>query len=260
MQDLRITIIQTSLHWEDNASNRKHFAKLIKPIRKGSTDLIILPEMFTSGFTMNVGKVHETMKGETIAWMLQTAKEKQAVVTGSLVTVDKKNYFNRLIWAQPDGKVMHYDKRHLFRMADEHLTYTAGEKRKVFLLNGWRICPLICYDLRFPVWSRNQEEYDLLIYVANWPKRRSFAWKQLLIARAIENQCFTAGINRVGTDGKDIPYSGDSVVLNPLGKKIAACKPGSESVTTVTLSAAELEMLRTSFPVSKDADKFTINN
>jgi omega-amidase len=260
MKDLRITLVQTALHWEDNAANRTHFAKEIKAIRKGSTDLIVLPEMFTSGFTMNPAKVSETMKGETVSLMLQTAKDKQAVICGSLVIAEKKNYYNRLIWAQPDGKVLHYDKRHLFRMADEHLTYTAGEKRKVFLLNGWRICPLICYDLRFPVWSRNNDDYDVLIYVANWPKRRNFAWKQLLIARAIENQCYTVGLNRIGTDGKNIPYSGDSVVLDPLGKKISNCKAGAACITTVTLAAAELSELRAAFPVSKDADKFTINN
>ncbi len=258
MKNLKVTLVQTSLFWEDSNKNRKHFTELLRRIPKNSTQLIVLPEMFTSGFTMNAADVAETMDGPSVIWMKEMAASKNAVICGSMVINSQKKYFNRLIWASPDGSVSFYDKRHLFRMANEQLTYTGGTARIIFRIGDWRICPLVCYDLRFPVWSRNRNEFDLLLYVANWPKKRSFAWKQLLIARAIENQCYTAGVNRIGTDGKKIPYSGDTAMIGPLGKKLTSIKSGEEAVVTLDLSLDELNVLRNSFPVAMDADDFEI--
>jgi omega-amidase len=258
MKNLRITFVQSPLFWEAPEKNRAHFDKLLARLYKSSTDVILLPEMFTTGFTMNAGSVSETMKGHSVEWMHKVAMGKNAVVCGSLVIRDRGRYYNRFIWMQPDGKHFHYDKRHLFRMAREHNTYSPGTKRLIVEWRGWRICPLVCYDLRFPVWSRNRDEFDLLIYVANWPEKRRFAWSQLLIARAIENQCYVAGLNRVGVDGKGIPYTGDSVVLDPVGMKISSTKPSKTSVETVVLSMRKLEDLRKQFPVMMDADKFMI--
>ncbi len=258
MKDLKVTLVQSSLIWEEADANRNHFSKLLKVIRKNSTHLILLPEMFTTGFTMAAELVAETMNGPSVQWMRDLAKSKNAVVCGSLVIQEKNNYFNRLIWARPDGDLLHYDKRHLFRMANEHKTYAPGKRKLVVDLNGWNVCPLVCYDLRFPVWSRSKGDIDLLIYVANWPERRSYAWKQLLIARAIENQCYVCGLNRVGVDGKDIPYSGDSVVLDPLGMPLTAIKYKKESVTTITLSKKKLSDLRKVFPVAMDSDNYKI--
>lgn len=258
MKNLKVTLVQTSLFWEDSNKNRKHFTALLRRIPKNSTQLIVLPEMFTSGFTMNAADVAETMDGPSVIWMKEMAASKNAVICGSMVINSQKKYFNRLIWASPDGSVSFYDKRHLFRMANEQLTYTGGTARRIFRIGDWRICPLVCYDLRFPVWSRNRNEFDLLLYVANWPKKRSFAWKQLLIARAIENQCYIAGVNRIGTDGKKIPYSGDTAMIGPLGKKLTSIKSGEEAVVTLDLSLDELNVLRNSFPVAMDADDFEI--
>lgn len=257
-KDLKITLVQASLTWEAPHTNLKHLGELINSIRKNSTHLILLPEMFSTGFTMNAEKVAHSMKGEEVAWMLNFAKQKNAVICGSLVISEKGKYYNRLIWAQPDGKVLHYDKRHLFRMAEEHKTYSSGQKKLIVTLQGWKICPLVCYDLRFPVWSRTKGEVDLMFYVANWPERRSYPWKQLLIARAIENQCFVAGLNRVGDDGKEIAYVGDSVALDPLGMPVSDIPLKKESVTTITLSKKQLLDLRKSFPVMKDNDNFKI--
>ena len=194
--------------------------------------------------------------------MQEQAAQTQAVVTGSIMTRMNEHVYNRLFWVRPDGTYDTYDKRHLFRMAGEHEHYAAGQNRLITEWKGWKICPLICYDLRFPVWSRNRSlncsndasAYDLLLYVANWPERRSFAWKSLLVARAIENQVYVVGVNRVGTDGNDVKYAGDSVALDPHGKQLTAIEAYQESVTTVTLSANELEQYREQFPVGKDAD------
>jgi omega-amidase len=258
MKPLRITLIQTSLHWEQPDKNREHFFSLINPLRKGSSDLILLPEMFSTGFTMNAAAVAEEMNGPTVQWMKKLANAKNAVLCGSVVIRESGKYYNRLIWMQPDGKYFSYDKRHLFRMAGEEKIYTPGTKRLIVNLKGWRICPLVCYDLRFPVWSRNQNDYDLLIYVANWPSRRKYAWKQLLVARAIENQCYVAGLNRTGKDGNKIPYPGNSLLLDPLGKIINKNHGAGQSMETVTLDGGMLEHLRKSFPVSMDQDEFKI--
>lgn len=261
MKNLRITTIQTKLFWENTPKNLEHFANLFKRIKKNSTDLILLPEMFSTGFSMNAKKLAENMNGSTIQWMRDAAAAKNSVVCGSVIIKEGENYYNRLIWMNPDGTINKYDKRHLFRMGDEDDVYTAGFEKLIIELKGWFVCPLICYDLRFPVWSRNNalfNKYDLIIYIANWPNSRAYPWKQLLIARAIENQCYVAGVNRTGKDGNAIAYSGDSVVLNPLGEKISTTKANKECIETILLSRKKLDMLRKSFPVLLDADEFEI--
>lgn len=255
---LKITLLQTTLHWENPEKNREHFGKLIREIRKGSTDLILLPEMFTTGFTMDAAALAEKPGGVTMQWMHEMAQQKNAVICGSIIIKERGHFYNRLLWMPPDGNYSQYDKRHLFRMAGEHQTYTPGKKRLIVTLKGWRICPLICYDLRFPVWSRNCSEFDLLLYVTNWPKRRRFPWSSLLVARAIENQCYVAGLNRVGSDGKNIEYSGDSVVLDPIGQPLSHFRPGKSSTETVRLEMKKLQQLRKEFPVMLDADRFRI--
>lgn len=264
MTDLNVTIVQSVLHWEDAGRNLEMFDQKLDAIKE-STDLIMLPEMFNTGFTMNTKGAAEEMNGRTMQWLTAKAKEKGCVITGSLVIHEEGHYYNRLVWMKPDGTFVHYDKRHLFRMAHEHEYFTAGHQRISVLLKGWKVCPLICYDLRFPVWSRNgyaagthDASYDCLIYVANWPAKRSHAWKTLLLARAIENQCYVAGINRIGKDGKDIEYSGDSAVIDPKGEVISSTRPSEESIETVTLSMKELEEFRKIFPVGMDADHFEI--
>ncbi len=259
MQDLKVTLIQTALHWENADANRTLFDRHLSGIAPCSTDLILLPEMFNTGFTMNAASNAEEMDGPTVTWMRRKAAEKKCVIAGSLIIKEKGNYFNRLVWMLPDGNPGIYDKRHLFRMANEHHTYTAGNSRLVVNLNGWRICPMICYDLRFPVWQRNRGDYDVLLLLANWPARRSFAWRQLLIARAIENQCYVAGVNRIGEDGNAIDHSGDSVVLDARGSVLSKIRPCEESAETVILSSADLEEYRKSFPVSMDADRFILD-
>lgn len=264
MQNLNVTIIQTALHWHNRKDNLSHFTTLIEGIIE-PTDLIVLPEMFTSGFTMQVKEAADTLEGETLQWMQYMANKKQAVITGSVVIEIDKKYYNRLLWVQPDGKYLHYDKRHLFRMANENDYFTAGEKRLITKLKDWNVCPLVCYDLRFPAFSRNinfstnfehQHQYEVLIYVANWPERRSHAWKSLLIARAFENQCYVIGVNRVGTDGNGIVYSGDSMVVSPLGEIMSTTKAHEERVETIPLSIEELKQYRAAFPVINDADEF----
>lgn len=260
MKDLKITIVQTKLHWENIFGNIAMFNDHVGSIKKNSTDLVVLPEMFTSGFTMNAVMKHDEMNGYTMGWMKNLSRKVNAVICGSIIIKEKRKYYNRLIWMNPDGGFKTYDKRHLFRMAKENETYTEGKEKLIVELKGWKICPLVCYDLRFPVWSRNdsKKRYDVLLYVANWPKQRSYPWKQLLIARAIENQAYVAGVNRIGKDGKGIEYSGDSVVLNSSGEKISKTKPGKTSVETITLSWKKLEEHRKSFPVFMDADDFKI--
>jgi omega-amidase len=275
MQDLKITTIQTSLHWENKSANIEMFSKLIASIQE-PTDLIVLPEMFTTGFTMNAKALTEDMEGETVKWMLEKAEEKNAVVCGSFIAEENGKYFNRLVCARPNGSHVYYDKRHLFRMAEENNYYTEGTKKIIVELKGWKICPLVCYDLRFPVWSRNRVlpldsargdrfgvsglelEYDVLLYVANWPERRSIAWKTLLPARAIENQCYVVGVNGIGKDGKDISYSGDSGVINAKGELISTTKSNEEKIETITISSSELAEFRKQFPVFLDSDDFIL--
>ena len=258
MEDLKIALVQTTLVWENHSANLelmdKHLAKI------NTADLIVLPEMFTTGFSMEPARVAEKMNGKTMNWLTQKAKEKNAVITGSFIVEENGKYYNRLIWMKPSGSFEHYDKRHLFRMAGENNQYHEGSKKLIVELKGWKICPLICYDLRFPVWSRNiQNEYDVLLFTANWPEARNFAWKSLLPARAIENQCYVVAVNRVGMDGKALHYSGDSVVLNFLGKPLETANSGKEEIIEAILKFEDLEKFRKAFPASLDQDKFEIN-
>ena len=255
MTDLRITTIQTKLEWEAPATNRKMFEAKLQPLT-GLTDVVILPEMFTTGFSMNAAALAETMQGVTLDWMRGRAARLGAVLTGSLIIQENERYYNRLVWMRPDGTCDTYDKRHLFTMADEHLTYKAGKKRLITEWKGWRICPLVCYDLRFPVWARNTEGYDLLIYTANWPIMRAYAWRTLLHARAIENQAFTVGVNHVGKDGKGINYSGDTMIIEPSGAEILYHKANIEDVHTETLSWEHLQTVRKKLPFLADRDSF----
>ncbi len=271
MSILTITGIQTKLHWEDKNANLQMFEEKIKSISQ-PTEIVALPEMFSTGFSMHPEKLAETMEGETMEWIKRISAEKKIILTGSLIIEEGGHYFNRLIWMMPDGQFGYYDKRHLFAYADEDQRYHAGSKRLIASVKGWKINLLVCYDLRFPVWSRQVSvsasqveaavaapEYDLLIYVANWPERRNHAWKTLLQARAIENQCYVAGINRVGEDENKIYHSGDSMVIDPLGE-ILYHKKDEEDIFTITLDKSHLKIIREKFPFWRDADKFFIMN
>ncbi len=259
MNDLKITIIQSELFWEDKQKNLEMFSQKISAVNE-PTDLIVLPEMFSTGFSMRPDLFSETMDGITISWMKAAAKEKNAVIAGSFICESGGKFLNRFVWMNVDGTYSVYDKRHLFRMGDEDKHYAAGQNKLIVEFKGWKICPLVCYDLRFPVWARNTKEhmYDVLIYVANWPEKRAHPWKSLLVARAIENQCFVAGINRVGNDGNDIYHSGDSVVLDFKGEPLSKIDSGIETTQTITLKYSDLEAFRTFFPVMSDADNFEI--
>lgn len=260
MQDLSITTIQTHLIWEDVDKNLSHLDTKINEI-KNNTDIIVLPEMFTTGFTMNPNQLAETQGGKGLQWMLEKAKQKNCIIVGSISVKDADEYYNRLYWAKPDGSYEYYDKRHLFRMGNEHQHYSVGFKKLIVEYKGWKICPLVCYDLRFPVWSRNTKEntYDVLIYVANWPEVRSYPWKHLLIARAIENQCYVVGVNRIGEDGNNIKHSGDTSIINPRGEIISKTKANEDQLETLFLSFNYLHEFRKLFPVMMDADEFKIN-
>lgn len=256
--DLKITIIQTPLHWENKEKNLAMFSQKLASITE-ATDVIVLPEMFSTGFSMKPEKFAEPMIGATMAWITTKAKEKNCVITGSFIAEENGSYFNRMVWMRPDGTFSIYDKRHLFRMGDEHNHYSFGKNKLVVELKGWKICPLVCYDLRFPVWSRNvKSEYDVLIYAANWPERRNHHWKTLLLARAIENQSYVIGVNRIGDDGNAISHSGDSAVIDPRGLIISKTKANEESIETVTLNYSELVEYRKAFPAALDADDFKI--
>jgi predicted amidohydrolase len=259
MSELNITLIQSDLSWEDKQANLSKLSSLIAKINRAS-HIIVLPEMFSTGFTMNAGSLAEDMEGDTVNWMRKISLQKRCILTGSFIATENGQYFNRLIWMQPDGKFACYDKRHLFGFAGEDKYYTRGEKRLIVSVNGWKLQLLICYDLRFPVWSRQQpvsetSEYDAIIYVANWPAARNHAWKSLLVARAIENQAYVIGVNRVGADGKGHSYDGDSMLVNPLGISEYHA-PAGESVHTVNLSKEKLEDIRKQFPFRQDADIF----
>jgi omega-amidase len=257
MPDLKITLIQTPLQWHDRAFNLEMLAQKIEEITE-PTDLIILPEMFTTGFSMQAPELAETMNGPSLHWLQNMAKTTGAVITGSLIIQEKNLYYNRLIWMQPDGRYTYYDKKHLFRMARETEIYASGTQKIVVNLKGWKICPLICYDLRFPVWSRNvQNEYDVLLYVANWPAKRSTAWKTLLAARAIENVAYVVGVNRTGEDDNGLEYAGDSMVVNFKGDVLFDAT-NLEITHTITLHQQEIADFRQSFPTYLDADIFRL--
>ena len=256
-QQLKCTLIQPDIIWEDKQANIAMYEQYIAGVPE-KTEVVILPEMFTTGFSMAPERLAETMEGPTVHWMKTIARKYTCILTGSLIIEEDGNYYNRMLWVQPDGVIGKYDKRHLFGYAKEDEHYTAGENRLIVSVKGFRICLLVCYDLRFPVWARNKnEEYDVLLYVANWPERRSMAWKTLLQARAIENQSYVIGVNRVGDDGNHIHYSGDSSVFGPLGEQI--WQESNKAVChTVILEKEVITEARQHFPFLKDADKFML--
>jgi len=257
MINLKVTIIQSDLVWENVNANLQNFTEKIQSIDE-ETDLIVLPEMFATGFSMNPSKF-APYQDEIIGKLREFASLKNAVVTGSVITEKNEKYYNSLIWMQPDGTYEIYDKKHLFSFAGENMFYSEGKNQLITQLKGWKVMPLVCYDLRFPVWSRNKANYDLLIYIANWPERRNDAWKTLLKARAIENLSYVIGVNRVGNDGNNIYHSGDSAVYDPKGNIISKTKAHEENIETLNLKLEELNAFREKFPAIKDADKFTIH-
>jgi predicted amidohydrolase len=253
---MKIALIQTELIWENPKENREILQNKINSISQ-YVDMLVLPEMFTSGFTMHPEKVAETMQGETISWLKEIAKSKNCAITGSLVISENGNFYNRLVFVFPDGKIETYDKRHLFTLAGEHEVYTAGNEKLIVEYKGFKICLLICYDLRFPVFSRNTEHYDILLYVANWPKVRTNAWDVLLQARAIENMCFVVGVNRVGLDGNNHEYIGHSQAIDFLGNSLI--KPQEkEGIFYTELNKNDLLQTRIKLPFLDDRDPFGI--
>ena len=253
--ELKIALVQTHLHWEDPTANRVLFAEKINGISE-SIDLVVLPEMFTTGFTMKPENIDSLEGKKTVDWMLKMAKEHQTALAGSIVYEEHSKFFNRLFFVTPDGEYKTYDKKHTFTLAGEHQVYTAGKTKPLFKYHGFSICPLICYDLRFPVWSRNTSNYDLLIYVANWPKVRTNAWDALLKARAIENMAYCVGVNRIGEDGVGHEYSGHSAVYDVLGNRIAYSE--KEEILYATLSKAHIEEQRKKLRFLEDRDDFKL--
>ena len=272
MSNLSITTIQTNLHWEDKAANLQMLEQKIDSIKE-KTEIVVLPEMFSTGFSMKPELLAETMDGETVQWMKRLAAKKKIIITGSVIIKEGGHYYNRIIWMLPNGEYGVYDKRHLFAYAKEDNYYTGGTKRLIASVKGWKINLLVCYDLRFPVWARqkptpspsqegisdSEVEYDVLIYVANWPERRIHAWKTLLQARAIENQCYVVGVNRVGNDGNNIYYSGESMIIDPMGE-VLYTKKDEEDTFTISLDKTYLQTVRDKLPFLKDADDFRIMN
>ncbi|WP_100610200.1 amidohydrolase [Confluentibacter lentus] len=258
MQDkLKVAIIQSNLVWEDPKENRKNFSEKIETI-SDSVDIMVLPEMFTTGFTMNVSLVAETMDGKTVVWMKKTASETNAAIMGSLIVSENNKFYNRLLFVEPSGAVTHYDKRHTFTLAGEGKVFVSGSEKIIIDYKGWKICPLICYDLRFPVWARNAENYDALIYVANWPKPRILAWDTLLKARAIENMSYCVGVNRVGEDKDHNEYCGHSAVYDVLGNNITPIKPNKEHIEIVDLDKNHINFYRNKLRFLDDMDMFTV--
>jgi omega-amidase len=262
MQDLTITLLQASLTWKDKEHNLEKFARWIESFTS-TPDLIVLPEMFNTGFVVEPATVSESMDGMGMKWLEKQAKAAKSVITGSLVIAENGNYYNRLVWMRPDGSYETYDKRHLFRMGNEHERFAQGNKRLIVDLNGWKIMPLVCYDLRFPVWSKNtlsdgSYDYDCLIYIANWPASRSLAFRSLLVARAIENQVYLAGVNRIGEDGNNIAHNGESAIIDFKGNYLVQSPKDKEDICTFTLSRQALEDQRRHFAVGLDWDRFTI--
>lgn len=255
---MKISIIQSDLAWEDKSKNFSNMERLISPLYN-KTDLVNLPEMFNTGFSMNPAELSESTVGLTLDWMRSIAEAGNFGVCGSYIVKENDHFFNRFRFVSPETETVYYDKRHLFSMGGEDRLFSPGNKRLIFSFRGVRISPYICYDLRFPVWSRNRDEYDLLINTANWPESRINVWNTLLKARAIENQCFVAGTNRIGTDGEGIKYCGDSMIINPRGEIISSANLNEECSITCEISMTELSDFRKKFPVSNDADNFTID-
>ncbi|WP_282041529.1 amidohydrolase [Winogradskyella flava] len=253
---LTVAIVQTDLVWENPEANRNNIENQVNTLER--VDLIILPEMFTSGFTMNAASVSETMDGISINWLKTLSKKKDTAIVGSLVIQENDRYYNRLVFVEPSGKITHYDKRHTFTLAGEHKVYTAGTEKMILDYKGWKICPMICYDLRFPVWARNTEDYDLLLYVANWPKVRVNAWDTLLKARAIENMSYCIGVNRVGLDGNAYEYSGHSGAYDVLGHRLDTIPENEETIEIVTLENSHIKKYRERLGFLKDRDIFNL--
>jgi predicted amidohydrolase len=256
MSTLNVSIVQADLHWHDAERNLAEFSRALQQV-EGSTDLFVLPEMFATGFTMNAEEHAERMNGRSVSWMAETAKASGAAICGSLIIRDSGRYFNRFVLMRPDGNFDFYDKRHLFRLAGEHEHYAPGSERVTFRFKGWRIRPMICYDLRFPAWSRGQNDYDLLIYVANWPDRRHLAWETLIRARAIENLAYVAAVNRIGTDGNDVHYLGGSAIIDYYGNYLTPVSDAA-GIWPATLDLEKLKAFRESFPFHLDADRYSI--
>lgn len=264
MQDLKVGIIQSHLIWEDKAANRQHVEDhFFSKIEPDMFDLVLLPEMFNTGFSMRVETLAETMEGETLIWLKKWAGQLGCAIGGSLIITENGHYFNRFVVVSGDTVLATYNKRHLFRMAEENNYFTAGSNQTIVEIKGWRLMLQVCYDLRFPVFSRNrvvdnQTLYDALIYVANWPQKRAFIWKNLIQARAIENQAYTIGVNRVGEDGQKIAYSGDSVFVDPWGNVLTQLSAGTEKFESLTLSGKVIDEIRANFPAYLDSDSFSI--
>lgn len=257
MQDqLKIALIQSDLVWENPKKNRKHLKEKMEGI--SNVDVIVLPEMFSTGFTMNAKAVAETMDGKTVSWMKKRALEANAAITGSLVITEADRFYNRLLFVEPSGNIHWYDKRHTFALAGEEKIYASGTKKLILDYRGWRLCPMVCYDLRFPVWARNSENYDVLLYVANWPKPRIFAWDTLLKARAIENMSYCIGVNRVGLDDEQNEYCGHSAAYDILGNEMTAFKPNREQIEVVTLERNHINFYRNKLKFLNDRDMFTL--
>jgi len=252
---LTITLVQSNLHWEAIDTNIAMFDQKLCDLPH--TDVVILPEMFSTGFSMNVKPIAETMEGKAVKWMRATAQKINAALTGSLIIEENGAYYNRLLWVEPDGTMHQYDKKHLFSMAEEDRSFSAGKERIIIDYKGWKIAPFICYDLRFPVWARNTVDYDIAFYVANWPQKRSHHWKSLLVARAIENQAYVFGVNRVGVDGSGFEYSGDTTALDPAGTLLYQ-KSHEEAIHTFTISKEHLTDVRKRLPFLNDRDSFVM--
>jgi omega-amidase len=255
--DLNLAIFQLDLAWEDAASNRGRIDLFLSNLHFG-TDIVFLPEMFPTGFSMNVSQMAESMDGETIQWMKDRCRQYHLAICGSLIIREDAKYYNRLVFVEPSGNIQYYNKRHLFTMGNEENYFEPGMERLIVKYKGWRICTLICYDLRFPVWARNRNEYDILVYSANWPQARTEVWNTLLKARAIENQAYVVGANRVGVDGNGIGYSGNSQLIDAKGNIISEIDKNTEGIIIGTCSWGDLEKFRSDFPVLNDADSFEI--
>jgi omega-amidase len=253
---MKIALIQSSLVWENPTANRNHFEEKINTITE-KVDLIVLPEMFTSGFTMNPASVAESMQGETVVWLKILAKAKKCAITGSLIITENNTFYNRMLFVFPSGEVRFYDKKHLFSLAGEDKVYTSGTQKVIVDYLGWKICPLICYDLRFPVFSRNVEDYDLLLYVASWPKPRINAWDILIKARSVENMCYTIGVNRNGIDNNNFEYVGHSQAVDFLGNYILEPQE-NEGVFIVELDKEKMVLTRQKLNFLGDKDSFEI--
>ena len=261
MSTLTVSTIQTNLHWENKRANLEMLEEKIRSVYQ-KTEVVVLPEMFNTGFTMNAATLAETMSGESVEWMKRVSEENRVIVTGSLIIRENEKFYNRLIWMMPNGEYGYYDKRHLFAYSGEDKEFSSGNNRLIASVKGWKLNLQVCYDLRFPVWARQSAEksayeYDVLLYVANWPERRSHAWKTLLCARAIENQSYVIGVNRVGKDGNEIYYSGNSLVIDPLGE-VLYHMADDEDIFTISLQQERLDEVRNKFPFINDADEFTI--